>query len=81
MDVQIRKETSDDVTDVYNIIKLSFGRDNESKLVNRLRQTNCLTLSLIASIDGKSVGHIAFSPVYITGSTNCFQSNTSFENI
>ncbi len=61
MNVQIRKERVEDQTHVYNINKCSFGREDESRLINRLRQSNCLALSLIATVNGSEpVAHIAF---------------------
>jgi predicted N-acetyltransferase YhbS len=61
MNVEIRKERVEDQTDIYNINKCAFGREDESKLINRLRQTNCLALSLIARMNGSApVAHIAF---------------------
>ncbi len=61
MNVQIRKERVEDRTHIYDINKFSFGREDESKLINRLRQSNCLALSLVATINGSEpVAHIAF---------------------
>jgi putative acetyltransferase len=36
-------------------------------LVEKLRETGALSISLVAEVDGKVVGHIAFSPVSIQG--------------
>ena len=39
----------------------------EHKIVDALRETGMLTLSLVAEIAGEVVGHVAFSPVRING--------------
>ena len=39
----------------------------EANIVEGLRKGGALTLSLVAEQDGRIVGHIAFSPVTITG--------------
>lgn len=40
---------------------------NDHLIVNKLRETGALTLSLVADIDGQIVGHAAFSPVKLDG--------------
>jgi putative acetyltransferase len=64
----IRKETESDIEAISNITKLAFenhpySNNTEQFIINALRAANALTISLVAEIDGKLVGHIAFSPV------------------
>ncbi len=40
---------------------------NEASIVDGLRNTGALTISLVAANDGTIVGHVAFSPVMIDG--------------
>jgi putative acetyltransferase len=66
----VRKETESDVGAIFNITKLAFenhpySNNTEQFIINALRSANALTISLVAEIDGKLVGHIAFSPVTI----------------
>lgn len=66
----IRKETPSDIEVITEITKLAFenhphSRNTEQFIINALRAANALTISLVAEIDGKLVGHIAFSPVTI----------------
>ena len=74
----IREETKSDIEAIYNITKLAFENhpysDNtEQFIINALRAAGALTISLVAEIDGKIVGHIAFSPVnFSDGSKNWY---------
>jgi putative acetyltransferase len=63
--VQIRKERSRDILAIHRVNEQAFGGDTEADLVDRLRATGSLILSLIAIEDHEVVGHIAFSPVRI----------------
>jgi len=67
----IRKEKGSDVEAISEVTKAAFENHPHSKqteqfIVNALRAANALTISLVAEIDGKVVGHIAFSPVAIS---------------
>jgi len=67
----IRKETNSDIDEIFNVTKAAFenqeySHQTEQYIVNALRKADALTLSLVAEIDGKVVGHIAFSPVEIS---------------
>ena len=44
-----------------------FSQQTEHLIVNALRDSNALTISLVAEDDNKVVGHIAFSPALING--------------
>lgn len=74
----IRKETKLDVGAICDITKLAFenhpySHNTEQFIINALRAANALTISLVAEIDGKIVGHIAFSPVtFSDGSKNWY---------
>lgn len=65
----IRKETVEDVPAIRAVVLAAFGAAGEADLVDGLRRSGALTLSAIANIDGRVVGHVAFSPVTIGGST------------
>ena len=63
--VQIRSEQSNDIVAIHRVYEQAFGGDPEANLVDRLRATGSLILSLVAIEDHEVVGHIAFSPVRI----------------
>ena len=70
----IRKETKSDVGAISDITKLAFenhpfSNNTEQFIINALRAADALTISLVAEIDGKLVGHIAFSPVTFSDGT------------
>jgi putative acetyltransferase len=65
----IRREEPGDAASIHQVNLLAFGQPLEADLVDALRQSGGLIISLVAILDGCLVGHIAFSPVTITSST------------
>ncbi len=72
----IRNEKSTDIETISEVTIAAFqnhpiSKHTEQFIIKELRDANALTISLVAEIDGKIVGHIAFSPVTISdGSLN-----------
>ena len=66
MDLIVRPEALEDISAIYQVNQLAFDRENEARLVDKLRKEDAVILSLVAVLDGKIVGHILFSPVTIT---------------
>lgn len=64
----IRLEDACDTPAIREIHVASFPSDAEARLVELLRDSGHLTVSLVANLDGKVVGHVAFSPVSTFGS-------------
>ncbi len=72
MDVLIRSEKSADIDAIEQVTLAAFmGKfsDNptEHLIVNGLRDAGALSLSLVAEVGEKIVGHVAFSAVTING--------------
>lgn len=72
--VIIRSETAADVKAIRVVTVSAFetleiSGHTEQFIIEALRAANALTLSLVAEIDGRVVGHIAFSPVTISDGT------------
>ena len=70
----IRKETIADIEAITKITIAAFktlpiSNQTEQFIINALRDEGVLTISLVAEIDGRVVGHIAFSPVTISDGT------------
>lgn len=63
----LRKEEAGDHAAITALNEAAFGQPGEAALVDALRAHGALTLSLVAIADDELVGHIAFSPVTITG--------------
>jgi putative acetyltransferase len=70
--ITIRQENNNDIDDIRQVILAAFenhphSNQTEHLLVDKLREAGALSISLVAEVDGKLVGHIAFSPVSIEG--------------
>ena len=74
----IRNELESDFEAIAAVTKAAFenhphSNHTEQYIVNALRAAHALTVSLVAEVGGKVVGHIAFSPVTISdGSQNWY---------
>ncbi|MDP2109558.1 MAG: N-acetyltransferase [Thiobacillus sp.] len=70
----IRNETGADVSTITEVTVAAFktlaiSNHTEQFVIEALRATKTLTLSLVAEVDGRVVGHIAFSPVTLSDGT------------
>jgi putative acetyltransferase len=76
--VIVRNETPFDIESISEITitafrTLAISNHTEQFIINALRNANALTISLVVEVDGRVVGHIAFSPVTISdGSPNWY---------
>jgi putative acetyltransferase len=76
--VLIRSETSADVSAIAEVTiaafkTLAISNHTEQFIIAALRAAKALTVSLVAEVDGRVIGHIAFSPVTISdGSPNWY---------
>ncbi len=72
--VVIRSETDADVSAITEVTVAAFktlevSNHTEQFIIEALRAAKALTVSLVAELDGRIVGHIAFSPVTISDGT------------
>jgi putative acetyltransferase len=70
----IRKETTSDIEAITQAAIAAFktlevSNQTEHFIIQALHAAGAFTLSLVAEIDERVVGHVAFSPVMISGST------------
>jgi putative acetyltransferase len=65
MKLTIRVEEPKDRAAIYQVNVLAYGREDEAKLVEELRDGNHARLSLVADAGGQIVAHIMFSAVQI----------------
>lgn len=63
--IEVRAEAEADRPAVRRINELAFGRAGEADLVEALRAKARPYVSLVAVYEGRTVGHILFSPVSI----------------
>lgn len=72
--IVIRSETDADVSAITEVTIAAFktlevSNHTEQFIVAALRAARALTLSLVAEVEGRVIGHIAFSPVTISDGT------------
>jgi len=72
--IVIRDETRDDIAAIAEVTIVAFetlaiSNHTEQFIIAALRSAQALTLSLVAEVDGRVVGHIAFSPVTLSDGT------------
>ncbi len=71
MNLTIRKELTSDVADIKALTTAAFlnaphTSHTEQFIVDALRNSGNLTVSLVAEVNGQIVGHVAVSPVAIS---------------
>jgi putative acetyltransferase len=72
--INIRSEAEGDTGAIAEVTIAAFktleiGNHTEQFIIEALRAANALTVSLVAEMDGRVIGHIAFSPVTISDGT------------
>jgi putative acetyltransferase len=70
----IRSETNDDIEAIAEVTIAAFqtleiSNHTEQFVIEALRAAKALSVSLVAEVDGRLVGHIAFSPVTMSDGT------------
>jgi putative acetyltransferase len=72
--IVIRNETSKDINVITEVTIAAFktleiSNQTEHFVIEALRKAGALSLSLVAEVEGRVVGHIAFSPVVLSDGT------------
>jgi putative acetyltransferase len=72
--IVIRNEMDDDVSTTTEVTiaafkTLAISNHTEQFIIEALRAADALTVSLVAEVNGRVIGHIAFSPVTISDGT------------
>ncbi|MBN2554015.1 MAG: N-acetyltransferase [Spirochaetales bacterium] len=73
-EIVIRSETDADASAITEVTIAAFktleiSNNTEQFIIQALRAAKALAVSLVAEVDGRVVGHIAFSPVSISDGT------------
>ena len=73
--IVIRNETQSDVCAITEVTIAAFktleiSNHTEQFIIEAIRAAKALTVSLVAEMDGRVIGHIAFSPVTISDGTS-----------
>ena len=74
--LSIRLETPKDFDSIRHVNEQAFGEAAEAGIVEKLRNRNALTLSLVATKDNEVVGHIVFTKVTIESEDSSFEAIT-----
>jgi putative acetyltransferase len=72
--ILIRDEAKNDASVITEVTAAAFesleiSSHTEQFIIEALRSAGALTVSLVAEVDGRVVGHIAFSPIAISDGT------------
>jgi putative acetyltransferase len=65
--VEIRDEIPADVAAIREVNARAFGQPQEGDIVDALRANGAARLSLVATLDGRVVGHVMYSPAFVGG--------------
>lgn len=63
--IEIREERPADVAAVREVNERAFGQDLEARIVDALRMNGAVTLSLVATLNDRVIGHILYSPIAV----------------
>ena len=67
----VREEESSDIEAITKVTSAAFlshpqSDHTEELIISELRRSNALSLSLVVEHEGRVIGHVAFSPVFIS---------------
>ncbi len=71
--VIIRREIPEDIDSIRYVNEQAFEQKEETELIDKLRNRDVVTLSLVAVQDEQIVGHILFSPVTVESDCSSFE--------
>jgi putative acetyltransferase len=63
--MEIRREEPGDTLAIREVNQRAFGQDQEADIVDTLRANGAVLLSLVATVEGRVVGHAMYSPALI----------------
>ena len=68
----VRPEVPEDAPSIRYVNEQAFGQKKEADIIEKLRNRAALSVSLVAVLKNKVVGHIAFSPAVIESENSSF---------
>jgi len=63
--IEIRNERPVDIPAIRDVNRLAFGQDQEANIVEALRSNGAASLSLVATLGNRVVGHVMYSPARV----------------
>jgi putative acetyltransferase len=67
--IEIREEEPGDIAAIRDLNRRAFEQDQEGNIVDALRANGAVLLSLVATLNGRVVGHIMYSPNIVASVT------------
>jgi putative acetyltransferase len=64
--LDIREERPEDIPSIRDVNNRAFGQQQEGNIVDALRSNGAVSLSLVATLDDRVVGHILYSPASVS---------------
>ena len=68
----IREETPEDANAIRRVNEQAFGGVDEADIIEKLRLRQAFIFSLVATYEGRVVGHILFTPVTVESDCSSF---------
>ena len=62
--ITIRHEQPGDIEAIREVNRRAFGQEQEARIVDALRDSGAVLLSLVATLEDRITGHILYSPVH-----------------
>lgn len=69
LEPRVRIENGEECATIRSVIDAAFGGTEESTLVDRLRDEGYAMISLVAELDGRIVGHLLISRMWVQTSS------------
>jgi putative acetyltransferase len=69
--IEIRQERARDHSQVHDVVRTAFSRDDEARLVERLRSVSGY-FAFVAIEDESVIGHLSFSPITLNDAPSSF---------
>jgi putative acetyltransferase len=68
--IQLRTEHGGDQPAIAHVNQAAFGQDDESRIVQAIREAGHANISLVAATDSQIVGHILFTPIAVESASS-----------
>jgi putative acetyltransferase len=65
--IEIREERPSDLAAIRVINRRAFGQEQEGNIIDALRFNGAALVSLVATLNGRPIGHIIYSPASVGG--------------
>jgi putative acetyltransferase len=63
--IEVRREHPGDIPAIRDVHRRAFEQDQEANIVDALRSNGAVSLSLVATLNNRVLGHIMYSPAEV----------------